>query len=167
MKLTKNYRVINERLTSSGIVPANDLRTLERDGYDVVINLLPDDTPAAVANEQAIIEAQGIEYYYIPVDWQQPTQENFIRFCEVMDLTESYISGENGREFGKPATRSIPSKRHIHCAANYRASAFYAAYAVQKGLWTQAKAKVFIADIWDIADDPVWQAFWEKNVLSK
>lgn len=151
MKLTKNYRVINEMLTSSGSVPVHDLRTLGRDGYDAVINLLPNDNTAAVPNEQAIIEAQGIAYYYIPVDWQRPMQDDFAQFCTVMDLTEGAIN-------------AVPRKRHIHCAANYRASAFYAAYAIKKGLWTEGKGETFLADIWDIAKYPVWSAFWKEMV---
>ena len=37
-----NFRRINDRLTTSGLVSVAQLHDLRREGYDAVINLLPD-----------------------------------------------------------------------------------------------------------------------------
>ena len=82
------------------------------EGFDAVINLLPDSSEEAAADERAIVEGQGLEYHYLPVDFANPTPTDFRLFRHVM---------ENTRE----------KKVLIHCAANYRVSAFYALYAMQ------------------------------------
>ena len=50
---------------------------------------------------------------------------------------------------------------HVHCAANYRVSAFYALYAMHKGLWTLQQAEEHMRGIWNPADYPAWQSFIE------
>ena len=48
---------------------------------------------------------------------------------------------------------------HVHCAANYRVSAFYSLYALRKGLCTEAEANEIVQDIWNPADYPTWMDF--------
>ena len=74
-----NFRRMSERLTTSGIVPPDGLKALQAQGYEVVINLLPDTGRDAIPNERDIVESQGIEYIYIPVDFKQPTSSDFGR----------------------------------------------------------------------------------------
>ncbi|HCK32286.1 MAG TPA: hypothetical protein DHW10_01965 [Rhodospirillaceae bacterium] len=47
-------------------------------------------------------------------------------------------------------------KIHIHCAANWRVSAFYGAYAVSNGIWTIEQANDLIRSLWSIQDYPEW-----------
>ena len=72
-----NFRRITEKLTTSGIVQPDGLKALRAQGYEVVINLLPDTGRNAIPNERDIVESQGIEYIYIPVDFKQPTSADF------------------------------------------------------------------------------------------
>ena len=50
-------------------------------------------------------------------------------------------------------------KVHIHCAANFRATAFYAIYAYRKVGWTRIKVNEFIRSIWQLSEYPVWDKF--------
>jgi hypothetical protein len=50
-------------------------------------------------------------------------------------------------------------KVHIHCAANFRVSAFYSLYQVTHGAWSVARASEFIADVWRPAEHPGWPEF--------
>jgi len=141
-----NFRRINERLTTSGVVPEEGLTTLAAQGYDVVINLLPETSEFAVANERSIVKSQGIEYIDIPVDFKQPLPADFTRFATALD-------------------RVREKKVHIHCAANYRVSAFYSLYEFKRGNWSAEQAREFIGSIWQPEDHPGWDGFI-NNVLS-
>lgn len=135
-----NFRRVTDRLTTSGIVRPGTLKSLASEGYDVVVNLLPDSSEHAVANEREIVESQDIEYVYIPVDFSQPGLNEFAVFCNALD---------------KMAGRKI----HIHCAANYRVSAFYSLYEVKRGRWSVDQAMDFMRDIWNPAEYPAWDKF--------
>jgi protein tyrosine phosphatase (PTP) superfamily phosphohydrolase (DUF442 family) len=138
-----NFRMISDRLTTSGVVGANRLGALASQGYEVVVNLLPDSSEHAVSNEQDIVESQRIEYIYIPVDFKAPGRSDLTRFSEALD-------------------RLSDSKIHIHCAANYRVSAFYSLYAASRGDWSTDQATDFIHSVWRPADYPGWSEFIDE-----
>jgi hypothetical protein len=50
-------------------------------------------------------------------------------------------------------------KVHVHCAANYRVSAFYGLYAQRNGLCTEAEASELMQGVWNPADYPPWADF--------
>jgi len=133
-----NFRRINDRLTTSGVVGEQRLKSLGAEGYDVVINLLPDECDYVVADERQLVEEQAIKYVYIPVDFIHPTLSALDQFMSVMDTEQE-------------------SKVHIHCAANYRVSAFYALYAETRKLWSQAKAQDFIESLWQPEENEGWR----------
>jgi protein tyrosine phosphatase (PTP) superfamily phosphohydrolase (DUF442 family) len=116
------------------------LRALRAQGYEVVVNLLPDTSEHAIPDERDAVESQGIEYIYIPVDFKQPTSSDFLKFSEALDRV-------NGK------------KVHVHCAANYRVSAFYSLYAVSRDLWSAEQAMEFIRSIWQPTEHPAWSDF--------
>lgn len=135
-----NFREVSEKLTTSGVVHPDALRALGSKGYEVVINLLPDSSEYAVADERQLVESQKIEYIHIPVDFKQPTASDFHTFSTARDR--------------------IRHKRvHVHCAANYRASAFCSLYAVRRGLWSADQAMEFIRGIWHPSEHPGWSEF--------
>jgi protein tyrosine phosphatase (PTP) superfamily phosphohydrolase (DUF442 family) len=135
-----NFRRIDNRLTTSGLLSAEQLADLHTDSYDAVINLLPDSHDYAVHDEARIVGDQGIDYVYIPVDFEAPTHADLEAFADAMDAR-------------------LDQKVHVHCAANYRVSAFYGLYAQQRGLCSAEEAHELIHDIWDPADHPVWAVF--------
>lgn len=135
-----NFRRASDLVTTSGVVGANRLKGLAPEGYDMVINLLPDDSEYAVEDEAGIVESQGVEYVYIPVDFKSPTLNDYDRFAAALDQAK-------GR------------KVHIHCAANYRVSAFYALYAESTGLWSGTEAQEFIHELWQPQEHEGWPDF--------
>ena len=59
LEATMNYRRIDGRVTTSGAVPIEVLGALKADGYEVVINLMPDDSDWAVPGEAESVAAQA------------------------------------------------------------------------------------------------------------
>ena|SRR2546430_16154589 len=139
-----NFRRINERLTTSGLVTVAQLLDLRRDGYDAVINLLPDTNAHAVPSESRIVEESGLNYVYIPVDFDAPTRTDLDSFAEAMDARAG-------------------QKVHVHCAANYRVSAFYALYLLRKGLCSEAEAGELVQDVWNPSEHPAWKEFMAQE----
>jgi uncharacterized protein (TIGR01244 family) len=135
-----NFRRIHPHLTTSGLVSIAQLNDLQREGYNTVINLLPDSYEHAVADEARIVRDQGLDYVYIPVDFDAPTRADLEAFTDAMDARPGQTI-------------------HVHCAANYRVSAFYSLYALRKGLCTEAEADGIVQEIWNPADFPTWMAF--------
>ena len=133
-----NFRRVSNTITTSGIVAADDLAVLGENGYAAVINLLPDSSEHAVMGEETIVRGQGLTYVHIPVDFAAPCSEDFDQFAAVMDAH---------------ADRTV----HVHCAANYRVSVFYALYAERTRSWTVEQADEHIRSVW--TPDPVWDAF--------
>jgi protein tyrosine phosphatase (PTP) superfamily phosphohydrolase (DUF442 family) len=135
-----NFRRIHERLTTSGLVSVAQLSDLHSEGYDAVINLLPGSHAHAVAEEARIVRDQGLDYVYIPVDFEAPTHADLEAFADAMDARAG-------------------GKVHVHCAANYRVSAFYSLYALRHGLCTEDEANELVQDVWNPAEHPAWMAF--------
>ncbi len=135
-----NFRKIHDKLTTSGTVYPNCLNTLASQGYEVVVNLMPDSSDHAVPGERMTVESQGLEYIYIPVDFKQPKRSDFAEFSDALDRTSE-------------------KKVHIHCAANYRVSSFYALYADINGYWSHDRAWEFIHDVWQPTEHPGWPEF--------
>jgi uncharacterized protein (TIGR01244 family) len=139
-----NFRRVSETVTTSGLVAADDLAGLRAAGYELLVNLLPDTSEHAVPGEATIVGDQGVDYVHIPVDFAAPTLAQFDEFAAVMDAN---------------AGKAI----HVHCAANYRVSAFYGLYAVRAGSWSTDEADQHIHSIWSPASDPAWRDFIESE----
>ena len=135
-----NFRRVSDRVTTSGTVPAEDLAALRANGYDVVVNLLPDRSEYAVEGEATIVGDQGVDYVYIPIDFAAPNHEQFEEFSAAMDAN---------------ADKTI----HVHCAANYRVSAFYSLYAMRQEWWSAEQADEHLRSIWTQGEYPVWDEF--------
>lgn len=135
-----NFRRINDCVTTSGVVGANRLKGLAPEGYKLLINLLPDDSEYAVKDEAQTVIAQGVKYVHIPVDFNQPKVGDFERFAAALDEHQG-------------------QKTHIHCAANFRVSAFYALYAESRRLWSSAESQALIQSLWNPQDAAAWREF--------
>ena len=135
-----NFRRVSSLLTTSGVVGAMRLRKLSSEGYQAVINLLPDDSKSAVEDERQIVERQGLKYIHIPVDFDNPCLNDYEQFASALDAVSE-------------------TKAHIHCAANYRVSVFYSLYAQSRGIWSSSQAQSFISSLWQPLESPGWPEF--------
>ena len=140
IKQAYNFKEIDEMTTCSGMLKDVSLKSLADEGYGAVINLLPDDSEYAVEEERAGLEELGIRYKYIPVVWEEPQRSDFESFESAMNATQG-------------------TKTHIHCAANFRVTAFYGIYAFRNHGWSEAKLREFVGSIWQLSEHPAWDKF--------
>ena len=102
-----NFLQVEPDLGTSGAVEAESFAGLRADGYQIVINLLPNDSKYATAGEAEIVADLGMDYVHIPVDFSAPIASNYDDFAAAMKAAK-----------GK--------KIYVHCAANWRVSCFVA-----------------------------------------
>lgn len=142
-----NFKQVDERISTAGLLSPEQLQALKGEGYDAVINLLPDDSEYAIKNEAAIVMEQDILYEYVPVDFAAPTVSDYRAFERVLSgLTTQRVM--------------------VHCAANYRVSAFYSIYACLNEGWSASQARDFISTVWNLDEYPVWQQFVAQMLAS-
>ena len=84
-----NYRRVSERISTAGVVPQKLLEQLAGAGFTAVISLLPDSSEYAVAGERDIVEQQGLEYIYIPVDFDAPTESDYQEFKDALTAADA------------------------------------------------------------------------------
>ncbi|MEL7117236.1 MAG: protein tyrosine phosphatase family protein [Pseudomonadota bacterium] len=124
-----NFRRWDERTTLSGQPTEAELAVLKESGVRHVINLGPHDNKGALPDEAGSLTALDLNYVYIPVDFEAPTDEDYAAFCAAMERLEGMTL-------------------HVHCIYNARVSAFFyryakegrggdvdAAFALMDGIW--------------------------------
>jgi uncharacterized protein (TIGR01244 family) len=136
-----NARTVDDRLTTSGQPTEDQLRAVAASGFDTVINLAPDDGESALPDEAGLVTELGMTYHHLPVVFAKPTERDFAAFEQVM--TEL-----------PPDSRTL-----LHCAANFRVSAFYGLYAIKHLGWSVEQAGAFRTPIWKDSNYPVWETF--------
>jgi uncharacterized protein (TIGR01244 family) len=135
-----NYIQVNDQIVTSGQPTADQLRSAAADGFTTVINLALSDSDNALEDEAGLVRSLGMDYHHIPVEWGDPKESDFAAFERLMAQIRS-------------------SKTLIHCAANFRATAFYALYAQKHLGWSESQADAFRAAIWQSSDYPIWERF--------
>jgi protein tyrosine phosphatase (PTP) superfamily phosphohydrolase (DUF442 family) len=135
-----NYRKVDDQIITGGQPTEEQLKTAADEGCQVVINLAPINPRYSLDDEPGLVRSLGMAYYHIPIDWDNPTPSDFAAFEQVMN--------ELGEE-----------KTLIHCAANFRVTAFYSLYALKHLGWSFDQADELRASIWQGSDYPVWETF--------
>jgi protein tyrosine phosphatase (PTP) superfamily phosphohydrolase (DUF442 family) len=148
MKDIYNYWFYHEKLSSSGMPTADQMKSVAEAGVQVVINLAPHDVPRALPDESELVHSLGMKYINIPVTWRAPEPEALTRFMDAMDV-------------------HTDKKIHVHCEANYRASAFIMMYRVLRLDWKKEDAIPVMERMWNPEDFPIWQKFLDDNLAGK
>ena len=79
-----NFIQIDENMATAGQPTEEQLQSLAAAGYKTVINLATLDPRYSLEDEGASSTALGMTYHHIPVIWDEPTEDDFARFEEVM-----------------------------------------------------------------------------------
>jgi protein tyrosine phosphatase (PTP) superfamily phosphohydrolase (DUF442 family) len=125
----RNYREYSPTFSSSGQPSQEQLEAVKEAGFERVIYIAFSNSRGALAGEDAVVKELGMDYLHVPVIWDAPTRSDFYTFAAAMQ-----------REPGK--------KTLLHCAANYRASAFAFLYRVIYEDTPVAQAKADMNDVW-------------------
>ncbi|HXC27557.1 MAG TPA: protein tyrosine phosphatase family protein [Stellaceae bacterium] len=133
-----NWARLDERITTSGQPTESQLTDIRALGIRHVVNLALHTHEKALPDEAGSVSRLGMTYTHIPVDFQNPTNEDFAKFCAVMD-----------------ELNDVPV--HVHCIANYRVSAFFYRYRRDVLGWDDSAARAPMDAIW--RPEGVWADF--------
>ncbi|HVH79446.1 MAG TPA: protein tyrosine phosphatase family protein [Stellaceae bacterium] len=133
-----NWRRLDDRITTSGQPTEDQLADIQALGVQHVVNLALHTHEKALPGEAGSVRRLGLTYTHIPVDFQNPTEQDFEQFCAVMEQFKD-------------------AQMHVHCIANYRVSAFFYRYRRDVLGWDDAKARADMDAIWH--PEGVWAAF--------
>ncbi len=134
-----NYRQATPELATSGQPREDELAAIAGAGYDVIVNLaLHDDPRYSLKDEAASVQALGLEYVHIPVQFNAPTGHDLSQFFEIMDRCKG---------------RCV----WVHCAANMRVTAFLGLYLYLREGWREERAFALMHEIWH--PNQVWSEF--------
>lgn len=138
-----HYQQVDEKIGTAGQPTEQQLQAAAEQGVEVVINLATINPRYSLPDEAGLVRALGMDYYHIPVEWEHPQASDFAAFSTLM-----------GQLAGKQVL--------IHCAANYRVTAFFSLYAMQTLGWSEEQAAQFRALIWKPGEYPIWQEFIQQ-----
>ena len=143
----RGWQRLSPGVTTSGRIEDRDIARLAGLGVAHVINLALDDHPDALADEGAKLAAHGIFYTHIPVPFDAPEEAHYQAFVKAF---------EGG---AAPA--------HVHCIANWRVSAFFYRYHLERGI-AEPEARALMERQWspathDHPSAPKWAALITKR----
>ncbi len=132
-----NFRRLDDRITTSGQPTEAQVADLAAIGAKHVINLALATHPRALPDEAATVAAAGMTYTHIPVDFDAPTDADFVAFAAAM-------------------TAAAGAPVHVHCIVNARVTAFVLRWTRERG-GDAAAAAAMLASVW--RPGGVWAAF--------
>ncbi|SHN09785.1 protein tyrosine phosphatase family protein [Mucilaginibacter sp. OK098] len=138
-----NFHKVSDIITCSGQPTEEQLKQLATEQYRVIINLAPHNNKFALPDETASVKALDMKYCNIPVAFDNPQLSELTDFIELM------------RQYSSQKTL-------VHCAANYRASAFTGLYLFAAEKLNETQMQLFIEEVWQ--PDAVWQQFIDESL---
>jgi uncharacterized protein (TIGR01244 family) len=124
----RNWQRRADGITTSGKLEAGDPARLAAIGVRHVVNLALDTHPEALADEAALLAAEGIAYTHIPVPFDAPTPAHVAALAQ--------------------ALADHPGPAHVHCIMNWRVTAFL--YLIDRAAGVpEAEARAQMAKVWN------------------
>src|ERR1700724_654722 len=137
-----NWYRLDDRITPSGQPTEPQLADIHALGVRHIVNLGLHTHEKALPDEAASVSWLGMTYIHIPVDFQNPTDDDFDQFCAVMERL-----------------KEVPV--HVHCIANYRVSAFFYRYRRDVLGVGEAAARADMEQSWP--PEGVWATFIRRS----
>lgn len=133
-------RRASDRIWTAGQPDPEAFQAVAGAGIACVVNLALPTSPRALPDERGLVEAAGMEYLHLPVVFENPTRADYLRFEEAL-------------------SRRADSRILVHCALNFRASAFLTLYRIRKLGWSRAEALRDLESFWN--PEPAWRELIE------
>ena len=104
-----NYIEINELISTSGQPSVEQFKEIADNDFEVVINLALHNASNAIENEDKVVTDLNMAYFHLPVDFENPKASDVKLFLNTLQALGS-------------------NKVWVHCALNYRVTAFMYIY---------------------------------------
>ncbi len=134
----KDYLEVKPDIYTGGQPTEKQILQLGEAGFNILINLATTTSPNAIPNEQEIALSSGMAYVHIPVEWNNPTKSDLLKFFLMFDQHRGF-------------------KTFVHCVLNMRVSVFIFLYRVIVDREDRDSCWMDVMKIWE--PDDVWQTF--------
>lgn len=132
----KNYQMNTSQMVSAGLPNLGHLEALKARGVTKVVDLIPGDRSA----HSKLMDKLELTYHNIPVDWENPTIQDFNQYVATM------------KRFEKREGITL-----THCKLNWRGAVFTYLYRVTQLGESANLAKQDMLAIWQ--PNETWQTF--------
>lgn len=140
----RNWQRRPDGITTSGKLEASDPARLAAIGVRHLVNLALDNHTEALADEAALLAAEGIAYTHIPVLFDAPSADH-------VAALEAALAAHDG-------------PHHVHCIMNWRVTAFL--YLIDRAAGaSEPEARARMAAVWNPMEDENAPATW-RSLLS-
>lgn len=139
-----NFFLITETVGTAGQPTKAQFSAVKNADFSAVVNLNVSNSENALPEEGDIISSLGMKYIHIPVPWDAPSVSHLKQFFAVIDAMEA--AGD---------------KVFVHCAANYRVSAFMYKYLTLRKNFSPADATSPVLKKWLPEMDDNWKSIIE------
>ena len=140
-----NFKRYSESIASAGQLHDRHILFIEKEDYSLVVYLAFDSSEdKSRLGIDKLIRGTGARYAQLPVDWFQPTPEDYNHF-------EGAVTANNERNV------------LVHCQMNFRASAFSFLYRVIESDEDFEKAKEDMFSVW--TPDATWTNFINEVLM--
>ena len=137
-----NYYKVPDLFETSGQPNNKQLLSIANDGFEAVINLAPNTIiEGRIINEEDILRSNNVDYIHIPVDFNNPLDEDFNKFITALEQNKH-------------------KKIWVHCAANIRVSAFVFKYRRDVLSLSPKNIEEDLKAIW--IPNKTWSSFLER-----
>lgn len=135
-----NTHKIFDWLTSSGQLSQEDIRIIQKEGFDTVINLALPTSSVVLPGEAELVTGLHMNYFQIPVEWEMPELGQFLCFADLLAMLH-----KNNQ------------KVWLHCVMNNRVSVFLYLYRKFVLKEPEEEAQHPMTEVW--TPIPLWQEF--------
>ena len=141
-----NFKRYSESSASAGQLHDRHIPFIEKENYSLVVYLAFDSSEdKSRLGIDKLIRGTGARYIQLPVDWFQPTPEDYNNFVGAVAANDE---------------KNIL----VHCQMNFRASAFSFLYRVIEGDEDFEEAKEDMLSVW--IPDNTWTDFINEVLMS-
>jgi len=134
---------IHPNLMTSALPAAEDFAEMAAQGYEVVISLCQDIDAKTLEDEDTLVSRAGMRYIHLPVTFAEPTLDDYELLRDIL--------------------RSLQERKvWLHCARNWRVSAFMVIYHIIEMSMPHSKAEEIAHRIWK--PNETWQALIDEAI---
>ncbi len=128
---------IHPNLMTSALPEEEDFAEMAAQGYEVVISLCQDIDAKTLEDEDTLVSRAGMRYIHLPVTFAEPTIDDYELLRDIL--------------------RSVQNRKvWLHCARNWRVSAFMVIYHIIEMSMSHSEAEEIAHRIWK--PNEIWQA---------
>ncbi|MFZ5425816.1 MAG: protein tyrosine phosphatase family protein [Thermodesulfobacteriota bacterium] len=136
-----NFIAIDARLACCGQPAPEQYALIARHGFETMVNLATEKSTGHLPDEADICRANGLDFTWLPVDWEAPRLDDYLAFQKWMDASRK-------------------RKALVHCALNWRASMFCALYRVIREGLAPGAAREAVLEVWQ--PEGAWAGLSDK-----